>query len=281
MEVNIAVWKLSAQGQDPAVRQALTALTLDEAARQMPGGAYTTFRTFQRSRVLRLSEHFLRLEETARLAGYPLVVDRERIRAALQQAIANFSAEESRVRVTLDLEQEVGALYLLLEPLHVPPPAAYTQGVRVVTVPLQRQNPKAKLTGFIETASRVRQSLPAGVNEAVMIGSDGSLLEGLSSNFFAVVNGVIWTAEQGVLSGITRSLVLEAAQALDFPLRLESLPAKDLPAVAEAFITSASRAVLPVTVIDEQLVGNGQPGPVTLSLLQRYHEMIEQALETI
>lgn len=281
MEAIIAVWKLSAQGQDPPVRQAQTALTLDEAARQLPGGAYTTFRTFQGSRVLRLSEHFLRLEETARLAGYPLVVDRERIRAALQQAIANFSAQESRVRVTLDLEQEVGALYLLLEPLHVPPPAAYTQGVRVVTVPLQRQNPKAKLTGFIETASRVRQSLPAGVNEAVMIGPDGSLLEGLSSNFFAVVNGVIWTAEQGVLSGITRSLVLEAAQALGFPLRLESLPAKDLPAVAEAFITSASRAVLPVTVIDEQRVGNGQPGPVTLSLLQRYHEMIEQALETI
>lgn len=281
METAIAVWKLSTQSSDLPAKLSIAAPTLDDTARQLPGGAYTTFRTFQRYRVLRLNEHFLRLEETARLAGHNVSLDRERIRTALRHTIAAFPAGETRVRVTLDLEQEVGVLYLMLEGLHMPSDIDYARGVQVVTYHLQRQNPKAKLTSFIETASRVRQSLAAGVNEAVMIGEDGLLLEGLSSNFFAVKEGVIWTAEQGVLSGITRSLVLEAVQKLRIPLRLEGLPAKTLPLIEESFITSASRAVLPVTVIDGNTIGAGQPGPVSLAIAHRYNEMIENSLDTL
>ena len=281
-EMNIAIWKLPHQQVGlPLERLDMNAASLDGAARQLPGGAYTTFRTFQRVRVLRLFEHFSRLEETARLAGHTLTLDRAQIRAALRAAIAQYPAEEMRIRVTLDLEQEVGVLYLLLEKLHIPSDDDYANGVRVVTYHLQRQNPKAKLTNFIETANRVRQSLPPGINEALMIGEEDRLLEGLSSNFFAVLEHGIWTAEQGVLSGITRSMVLEAAAQSGLRVRLEGLPTEKLSQVSEAFITSASRAVLPVTEIDGRPVASGRPGSITLQLQNRYRAMIEQALETL
>jgi branched-subunit amino acid aminotransferase/4-amino-4-deoxychorismate lyase len=169
----------------------------------------------------------------------------------------------------------------MLETLHIPSDEEYANGVRVVTYHLQRQNPKAKLTSFIETANHVRQSLPPGINEAVMIGEEGHLLEGLSSNFFAVLDHEIWTAEQGVLSGITRSMVLDVASQEGLTMHLEGLPAEKLSLVDEVFITSASRAVLPVTEIDGKPVGSGRPGVITLLLLRRYREMIEQALETL
>jgi len=276
---NIDVWTLTPRVDQPLERLALSAKSLDEAGRYLPGGAYTTFRTFQRFGVLHLADHFSRLEETARLAARPVKLDRARICAALRSAIAAFHGAEARVRVTLDLEQEVGQLYLLLENLHVPSDADYAKGVRVVTRHLQRQNPKAKLTSFIETAEQVRKDLPPGMNEAVMVGEEGCFLEGLSSNFFAVLEGTIWTAEQGVLSGITRSMVIDAARQLEIAVRLEALHVNRLPLIEEAFITSASRAVLPVTAIDEQVVGTGQPGPVTRQLLARYRAMIDQALE--
>lgn len=286
MNKKIQIWRLDGHSEsaETAAEQIVLQpdpVSLDDASRRLPGGGYTTFRTFGRTQVLELADHFVRLEETARLAGHPLCLDLARIRQALRQVLNTYPADEARVRVTLDLEKELGALYFLLEPLHTPPAQAYEQGVRVVTYKMQRQNPKAKLTGFIETAAAVRQMLPAGVNEAVMVGEDARVLEGLSSNFFGVKDGEIWTADEGVLSGITRSLVLGLIRREGIPLRFDELRAEDLPTLDEAFITSASRAVLPVTEINDQPVGNGLPGPITKNLLFEYQQQIAEHLETI
>ena len=79
-----------------------------------------------------------------------------------------------------------------------------------------------------------------------MLDNHDRFLEGLSSNFFAILGGVLWTAEQGVLSGITRAVVIECANQVGLPLRLEPPPREDLTSFDEVFITSSSRGVLPV-----------------------------------
>lgn len=278
MGTNIAVWHL---GSDPdATLEKLTIIpgSLDMGTRELPQGGYTTFRTFEHYKVLRLGEHFERLEQTARLAGKPLSLDRPRILAALRQAMAAYPSEEIRVRVILDLEQEIGSLYFLLDALVVPTERDYITGVRIVTKELHRDNPKAKLTTFIETADQIRQTLPPGINEALMVGEDGHVLEGLSSNFFAVKDGKIWTAEQGVLSGITRSMVLDAARALNIEVVLVGVRYDELRKLEEAFITSASRAVLPVSEIDGFPVNGGMPGLITQKLLTKYRQMINSEL---
>jgi branched-chain amino acid aminotransferase len=255
--------------------------SLDEGTRLLPAGGYTTFRTFGRTHVLRLRDHFQRLEETARLAGKAMRIDQSLLRQGLRHALVNYPAGETRVRVILDLEQQPGTLYLLVEGLRTPKPEAYENGACVVTRRMQRENPKAKLTNFIETASTIRRELPEGIEEAIMIGEDGRLLEGLSSNFFGILHGTIWTAEQGVLSGITRSFVLDVVKIESIPLRLEGLPQSELPALEEAFITSASRAVLPVVQIDHLPVANGKPGPITHKLLHGYLNRLVQDLEIV
>ena len=276
----IAAWKLGTETPEPEALE-IVAETLDEGTRKLPGGGYTTFRTFDRFRVLRLHEHFERLEETARLAGKPVQLNASCLRHSLRMALESFPAGESRVRLSLDLEDRLGTVYALAEVLHVPASEAYVHGVSAVTRTLHRNNPKAKLTNFIATASEVRKTLPAGVEEALMIGGDGRVLEGLSSNFFGVRGGVVWTAEEGVLSGITRALVLDEIRMQGIPLRLEGVPEEEIAGLDEAFITSASRAVLPVTVIDDRSVGSGTPGPVTKRLMEGYKARIEAALEEI
>src|SRR5690554_2549615 len=115
----IAAWKI-APGSDPVeAPEIASAGNIDEITARLPGG-YTTFRTFGKFRVLRLGEHFARLEETARLAGRPITLDRAAITAALHRALEAFPAEEARARLALDLEQSPGTVYLLLQTLRVP-----------------------------------------------------------------------------------------------------------------------------------------------------------------
>ncbi len=283
MVTSLRIWKLSGvkeSNPEPLVFD-VEVNSLDQATRLLPDGAYTTFRTFGKSHILRFGDHLQRLEETARLAGVPLELDRLAVTSGLRAALEDFSAEEARVRMSIDLTVDPGMLYLMLEPLHAPQEKDYLTGVRVVTRRMQRENPKAKLTAFIATADEIRHALPEGINEAVMIGADGRALEGLSSNFFGVKDGVIWTAEEGVLSGITRTLALEVIRARGLPLRLEGVRAEELASLDEAFITSASRAVLPVVEIDGQRLGSGQPGPVTQVVLAGYRERIESELESL
>ena len=277
----IIVWKIT-PGQRPNVeRLEMQAATLDRGTQQLPGGGYTTFRTYGGVRVDRLEEHFDRLEESARLMGKAVTVERSELRLALRQALDQFPSPERRVRLSIDLERESGVFYVLIEALHVPSEADYDLGVRAVTRSMHRDNPRAKQTSFIETAERVRRALPPEINEALMIAEDGRVLEGLSSNFFAVLDQVVWTAEEGVLAGITRHVVLECIRAEGMALRLEGIPFALLEKVQEAFITSASRAVLPVTEIDGRPVGPGRPGPLTRTLLAAYRRRLEKELEII
>ncbi len=283
MENNIAIWRVGLAGEPllEKIHQEPVPTSLDDATRHLPGGGYTTFRTYDHFRVLRLQNHFNRLEETARLAGITVRLDRERAAQALHQALSMYPAREMRVRIVLDLVSHPGGMYLLVETLHMPERSDYVDGVRVVTRSMHRSNPKAKLTEFIETAAAVRQEIPSGVNEAVMVGEDGRLLEGLSSNFFAIKDGAIWTAEKGVLSGITRSLVLDVIRHAGIPLQLEGVRFDEINTIEEAFITSASRAVLPVTEMDGLPVGNGLPGPVTKRLMRGYEQRLEEELVSI
>lgn len=280
---SVKIWKFTGNPADliePVCLQP-EPQTLDEATRLLPSGGYTTLRTYGKFQTLNLERHFERLEETTRLAGSPEVMDRKMIRQGLGKAIASFPYNESRVRIIVDLEDLAGTIYLLLEKLNVPDESSYRNGVRVITRTMHRENPKAKLTRFIEEASNARAGLPAGINEVVMVSDEGQFLEGLSSNFFGVIQGEIWTAGAGVLSGITRSLVLEAARDANIPVRLEPVSLADQPRLDEAFLTSASRSVLPVVEINGRPVGSGKPGTVTRRLMNAYWQRVEKELENV
>ncbi|HEY9088575.1 MAG TPA: aminotransferase class IV [Anaerolineaceae bacterium] len=276
----VALWKLSPTA-NTAVRLETAGQTLDEVSRGLPNGAYTTFRTFPGNRVMHFSAHIARLEETARLVGKAVRLNAAALRETVHTALLAYPTAEKRARITLDLEQNTGDIFVSVEPLLVPSSRDYLHGVRVITRQAHRDNPKAKLTSFIQTAGSIREDIPAGINEVVMLDEDGWLLEGLTSNFFAVMDGAVWTAEEGVLSGLTRSIVLEEIAASGLKLQRKPAHIADLPDFEEAFLTSASRAVLPVVEIDGKLVGRGQPGAVTQILLKRYNARIERETEPV
>jgi len=253
-----------------------TARDLAAASAQLPAGAYTTMRTYGRDGVAFLEEHVRRLEESAGLQGRPGSIDRGRLRAALGQALAAGGHPESRLRVTFAPPE----VFVSVEPFVPIAEGLYESGVWCVTVPLRRDVPQAKDTRFLASAQAAYGELPEGAHEGLIVAEDGAILEGLSSNVFAVVDGVLRTEEARALRGTTRALVLELARGV-VPVSLEPTSKDDLPRATEMFLTSVSRAVLAVVKVDEVVIGRGRPGALARELRRRYRARMKELVERL
>lgn len=261
--------------------RAHTAATLDALSQQLPPGVFTTLRTYAGGRVVGLSAHLQRLADShallGRRAGPPL--DLAGLRAALRAVIAAAALPNQDLRLRLTAPFAGAELFIASEPLAAYPEAFYQHGVRCATTPLDRATPLAKATEFIAPSRAAKAHSDPDLHELLRVDAAGALLEGVTSNFFAVLDGELRTAADGVLAGITRQVVLAQA-AGRLPVVLEPVHTADLPRLSEAFITSASREVMPVAAIDRVRIGAGQPGPITLEALARYRAHLLDTSET-
>jgi branched-chain amino acid aminotransferase len=250
--------------------------SLAAASQALPEGAYTTLRTYGGNGVVRLGQHLARLEESVALRGTPGRIAAAAAREALAAALARGAHPESRVRLTFAPPR----LFLAVEAFTPLVASLYEQGVACVTLDLQRDNPHAKDTRFIATAWDAYSHLPAGVEEGLLVAPDGSVLEGLSSNFFAIREGTLHTEEARALAGVTRALAIEVAEPL-LPVRRVAVRRDELPRVDEAFITSVSRELLPVVAIDGRPVGEGRVGSKTRAILRAFEALVARERETL
>ena len=117
-----------------------------------------------------------------------------------------------------------------------------------------------------------------GAEEALMRNYRGELSECSQANFFLVRGGVALTPKSaaGLLEGVTRAFLFEVGREVGVDVRDEVLVPEDLDTADEAFITSTTRELSPVTRIDDRIVGTGRPGPITLALLARYREKAQE-----
>ncbi len=256
------------------------AATLNDLSLELPDGVYTTFRTYFGNRVLHPSAHFDRLEESARLEGVQLHLDRALLCRAVASALVSAGFPLVRVRVTVALAPSV-RIFLATEEMRELPEDAYSRGVScsLADKGVRRDLPRAKSTRFIGPGAGARRMAP-DTNEALLVSEAGGILEGSSSNFFAVVDGRLRTAGDGVLAGTTRAMVLSVADEV-LPIELRPVLVDDVPRLQEAFITSVGRAVLPVVAIGGQPVGAGVPGPFTQDIRRRFMAVLETDLEPI
>lgn len=255
------------------------ATSLNDAVRYEPSGVYTVGRTFHRDRVLELDAHLDRTEQSAQLIGMPLRFDRPAIRAALRRLIDQAGYAESRFRLTVP-RHHPDQVYFAIEPLNPVPPEVRANGVSVQTLPAQRRNPRAKDNQWMADRVALKARMSPDAYEGLLTSPEGDLLEGTSSNFYAILDGALFTARNGVLEGISRRIVMAVAPDI-LPVHETAPNRADLPRFQEAFLTSSSRGVIPIVRIDDQIVGDGQPGPLTRTISGCYDAWAEAHLEPI
>lgn len=155
-----------------------------------------------------------------------------------------------------------------------PKPAEIEDGVDVVTLPDQRwKRCDIKSIGLLPNILAKQTAAEQGAREAWLVDADGRVTEGSSANAYIVdQSGTIITRPLGgeILGGITRQNVFAAAKAAGVPIEERAFTVAEARGAREAFLTSTSSLVLPVTRIDGQSIGNGKPGSITCRLLDAY-----------
>lgn len=257
----------------------IEAASSDELTRHLPTGFYTTFRTLAGgTKVLGLRAHLGRLYQPAYAQGIQPAILRDELKRTLARLVKRNAPGESRIRLVLSASDSPGAVFAILEPFSPPPVEVYQQGVHTLTQEIPRQNPRLKSTEFIESSHEARKLIGKDVFE-VLIASNGRILEGMTSNFYVVQGGTLVTARWGILLGVTRHTILRLARGEGIKIEYHAPRVHEY--FDEAFITSSSRGVVPVVMIDGYPVGKGRPGPITKQLIATYTEYILRAAEQI
>ena len=212
-----------------------------------------------------LTRHLRRLAFSARGLGLP-EPDEEFVRAGVAEALSGAEPWElGRLRITYtggpgplgsDRGTE-GTTTIVIAGEQKPFPA--TAAVQVVPWPRNERGPLTglKTTSYADNVLALAYARERGAHEAIFGNLAGNLCEGTGSNVFLVLDGrlVTPTLEGGCLAGVTRALVLEWVGAEEADVPLEALRDAE-----EAFLTSTTRDVQPISLVD----GKELPvGPLT------------------
>ena len=153
--------------------------------------------------------------------------------------------------------------------------ATAAAGIRVVTMPDNRwPRVDIKSVSLLPNVLAKQAAREQGAHEAWYVDADGFVTEGASSNAWIVTrDGRLITrpVSHAILSGITRSVLIEVAAALQITVEERPFTPAEARAAAEAFVTSASQIVMPVVAIDDAPIGNGTPGPLSRRLREEFH----------
>ncbi|MDP1683312.1 MAG: D-amino acid aminotransferase [Burkholderiales bacterium] len=155
-------------------------------------------------------------------------------------------------------------VFMMSSPLPAPPPELKASGVTAITTQDNRWlRCDIKSISLLPNVLLRQQAVEAGTMEALLL-RDGFLTEGAASNIFVVSQGVLLAPPKNnlMLPGITYDLVLELAEADGIATRVGPVAEATVRAADELWLTSSTREVLPITVLDGQPVGKGQPGPL-------------------
>jgi branched-chain amino acid aminotransferase len=232
-------------------------------------------------------EHLLRLFQSCERVHIPITWSMESVSRDLHRTISDSGLSECYVRVMvtrgegplgLDLaEARMPNLLIFALPLRTLPEQLYEQGIAVGLVHIARATDGtsaagAKTSNYLSSVLALHQVKQRGCHEAVVVGPLGEVVEGATSNIFVVRGGELRTPPvgAGILAGITRKVVLELATHRGSPCHEANLHPADLYRADEVFITSSVREIVPVVRVDDVVIGDGHPGPLTRALRAAY-----------
>jgi len=161
------------------------------------------------------------------------------------------------------------------------PSAALKDGVAVITIPdIRWGRCDIKSVGLLANVLGKQAAFEAGAYEAWQVSAAGMVTEGTSTNAWIVTReGRVVTHPPGpqILSGVTRLTVLRLAAESQIAVEERPFTLAELRSAQEAFLTSTSSHVLPVTRIDGEPVGDGRPGRIARRLRELYLAELHRA----
>jgi D-alanine transaminase len=242
--------------------------------------------------LFRFEQHMARLERSLKELRIPNPSTRAKWAEIAHKLIADYalsigaSAEKVDQLIYIQITRGVAmrdhvmpaditpTVFVMSNGLKLPSDEQRRLGVACVTADDFRwEKAHIKATSLLGAVFARQISYDVGATETVMF-RDGFLSEAASSNVWVVKNGQLLGAPKDnlVLEGIRYGLIEDICAQQGIPFALRRITRAEVLAADELLLSSATKEVLPVTQLDGQSVGNGQPGPIYARLYAGYQQ---------
>ncbi len=249
-------------------------------------------------RVFKLKEHIDRLFCSAKAILLTIPISHAEMMAAVVDTCRKNKLRDGYIRLVVT--RGVGGLGLnpnrckapsvivIADKIQLYPPEFYQKGLEIITVATTRNlhsalNPAIKSLNYLNNILAKIEANNGGCEEAIMLNSEGYVAECTGDNIFLVKGNQLLTPplSAGALYGITRGVVMELASQNGLTVSEPNLTRYDVFNADECFLTGTGAELIPVVKVDGRIIGNGHPGPVTRSLVERYHALTKLSGEPI
>lgn len=259
-------------------------IDIEDRGYQFGDGLYEAIRLYN-GKLFMYNEHFDRLERCAKKIRLDLPFSRLELLRRLRKLveIEKLSEGDVYLQVTRGIASRNHLFPAKPQPVLT---ANVTPFSRPVT--LQQQGKTAclvkdqrwlhcdiKSLSLLGNLLSLDEAVQRGFDDALLV-RDGYFTEASASNLWFVINGCLYTHQDGplVLPGITKLQLLRIIHQDQLPVKEMAVPVSALNQIEECFLTNSIEEIIPVISIDGKLVGNGQPGKLTKLLQQKYLEQI-------
>ena len=258
---------------------------VDDLALQRGYGVFDFFRT-KNGVPLFIDDYIDRLFNSAALMHLQPVQTKSELKEIIYQLIQKNNLQQSGIRIILtggyspdSYEPAPPNLIVLEQALQLPATEKFNTGLKVITHEYQRDLPAAKSINYlmgIWLQKKVKEKNAADV----LYHKDGWVSEFPRSNVFIITHDEkIITPAENILKGITRMKLMELAK-YKFAVEERTLHVEEVKAAAEVFMTSTTKRLLPITQVDNVMIGQGKAGPITTLLSNKFLEIEEETMKS-
>src|SRR5690606_3530096 len=242
--------------------------------------------------VFRLDEHLGRLYDSAQAIRLAIPLPVHEMAAITREGVRRAGLTDGYLRHVVT--RGVGDLgfdprkcpkptvLIIFDAIRLWPQEYYERGLRVVTAstPIPHRealSPRVKSLNYLPHVLAKLEGATAGADEVLMMNATGSVAEASGQNLFIVDGGVLTTppVHEGILRGVTRDALLEAARAGGIPVAERPLNRYDIYNAEEAFLCGTATEVVPVRSLDGRDIGTRWPGPLTTRMLSAFRALVE------
>jgi branched-chain amino acid aminotransferase len=241
--------------------------------------------------VFRLRQHLERLYRSARAILLDIPLTTEEMSQAIVKTLRANRLSDSYIRVIVS--RGVGDLGLdprkcakpsvivIAEPIAIYPPEMYANGLELITLSTRRNSPQSldpniKSLNYLNNILGKIECIRANVHEGLMLNMEGHVAEATADNIFIVRRGELVTPpiSAGILDGITRTAVIELAEARGIRVQQIQFNLYDVYNSEECFLTGTGAEVIPVIRVDGRTIANGAPGAMTATLTRDFKSLV-------
>ncbi len=241
-------------------------------------------------RVFKLEEHVDRLFQSAKTLRLEIPIGRDAVIQAIVDTVRRSGLRDAYIRPVVsrgpgDLGIDPrkcpkASFVIIVDSIQLYPEEAYRNGLRVITAstrqrPIDVLNPRIKTCNYLNNIMARLEANLAGVDEALMLTSEGYVAECTADNVFIVKAGRVLTppAYIGILEGVTRRAVLDLCGKLGVGGSEHIITLHDIYTADECFLTGTGAELGPVVQADGRAIGTGKPGPVTMKILAAFRDL--------